>query len=96
MSSLGNLELTVTGKIQQVNSSEGYNYTVLVSPAVDAYSFPPMVRIRSKKTIGRIGDEVSDLHCRVSGWKRTFNYTNKQTGQQERGSNIDMILDVVE
>lgn len=39
-SELGNLETTVTGKIKRFNSSSGFYYTTIVSPAADVYSFP--------------------------------------------------------
>lgn len=48
MNDLGNLETTVTGKIKRFNNSNGVFYTTVVSPAVDAYSYPPVIRIKSK------------------------------------------------
>ncbi|EOI1539345.1 MULTISPECIES: hypothetical protein [Citrobacter] len=61
MSELGNLETTVTGKIKRFNNGGGYYYTTVVSPAADAYSFPPVIRIKSKKSLGRVGDEIEDV-----------------------------------
>lgn len=96
MTQLGNLETTVSGKIESINSNSGVYYTAIVAPAVDAYSFPVFVRIRSKKPLGRQGDEIVDVHCRVSGWKRSFDFINKQTQMKEKGVNYDQILDAVE
>ncbi|UBI64278.1 DNA-binding protein G5P [Serratia sp. HRI] len=72
MSNLLNLETTVTGKIKRFNNSGGFYYTTIVSPAADAYSFPPVIRIKSKKSLGRIGDEITDVHCRITGYERSF------------------------
>lgn len=93
---LGNLETTVSGKIKQVRNKDGVYYTNIISPAVDAYSNPPIVQIRSRKSVGRIGDEVNDLLCRVSGFERRFSYMDKQTGEQLRGGKVDMILELIE
>ncbi|MEG7332931.1 DNA-binding protein G5P [Citrobacter freundii] len=96
MSNLLNLETTVTGKIKRFNNSGGFYYTTIVSPAADAYSFPPVIRIKSKKSLGRIGDEITDVHCRVTGYERSFPYTDKQTGEQSKGYNVDMLLELLE
>ncbi|BEJ34192.1 DNA-binding protein G5P [Enterobacter cloacae] len=96
MSELGNLETTVTGKIKRFNNGGGYYYTTVVSPAADAYSFPPVIRIKSKKSLGRVGDEIEDIHCRITGYERSFPYTDKQTGEQSRGFNVDMLLELLE
>nr|HDI2790975.1 DNA-binding protein G5P [Klebsiella pneumoniae] len=96
MSNLLNLETTVTGKIKRFNNSGGFYYTTIVSPAADAYSFPPVIRIKSKKPLGRIGDEITDVHCRITGYERGFPYTDKQTGEQSKGYNVDMLLELLE
>ncbi|EJA5110867.1 DNA-binding protein G5P [Salmonella enterica] len=96
MSNLLNLETTVTGKIKRYNNSGGFYYTTVVSPAADAYSYPPVVRIKSKKSLGRIGDEIMDAHCRITGYERSFPYTDKQTGEQIKGYNVDMLLELIE
>lgn len=96
MSDLLNLETTVSGKIKRFNSAAGFYYTTIVSPAADAYSFPPVVRIKSKRTLGRIGDEIADVHCRVTGYERSFPYTDKRTGEQSKGFNVDMLLELIE
>ncbi|ENU8965148.1 DNA-binding protein G5P [Salmonella enterica] len=96
MSNLLNLETTVTGKIKRYNNSGGFYYTTVVSPAADAYSYPPVVRIKSKKSLGRIGDEIMDVHCRITGYERSFPYTDKQTGEQIKGYNVDMLLELLE
>ncbi|AUM40561.1 TPA: DNA-binding protein G5P [Escherichia coli] len=96
MSDLGNLETTVTGKIKRFNNSNGVFYTTVVSPAVDAYSYPPVIRIKSKRSLGRVGDEITDILCRVTGYERSFPFIDKQTGEQSRGFNVDMLLELVE
>ncbi|EDW0928642.1 DNA-binding protein G5P [Salmonella enterica subsp. enterica] len=95
-SDLENLETTVTGKIKRFNSSGGFYYTTVVSPAADAYSFPPVIRIKSKKSLGRVGEEIVDVPCRVTGYERSFPYTDKQTGEQSKGYNVDMLLELLE
>ncbi|ENP7124472.1 DNA-binding protein G5P [Klebsiella pneumoniae] len=96
MSNLLNLETTVTGKIKRFNNSGGFYYTTIVSPAADAYSFPPVIRIKSKKPLGLIGDEITDVHCRITGYERSFSYTDKQTGEKSKGYNVDMLLELLE
>ncbi|EBP0014058.1 hypothetical protein HX37_25820 [Salmonella enterica] len=45
---------------------------------------------------GRIGDEITDAHCRITGYERSFPYTDKQTGEQSKGYNVDMLLELLE
>lgn len=96
MSDLLNLETTVTGKIKRFNSSGGFYYTTIVAPAADSYSFPPVIRIKSKKPLGRLGEEITDVICRVTGYERSFPYTDKQTGEQSKGYNVHMLLELIE
>ncbi|EJH1214514.1 DNA-binding protein G5P, partial [Escherichia coli] len=56
----------------------------------------PVIRIKSKRSLGRVGDEITDILCRVTGYERSFPFIDKQTGEQSRGFNVDMLLELVE
>lgn len=96
MSELPLFHTVISGKIRRFNNSEGFYYTTVVCPAADPYSLPPIIKIRSKKRLGMANDEISEVVCRISGYERAFNYTDKQTGQPNKGYNVDMFLELSE
>lgn len=87
-------QVTIVGKILDVQRRESTTYTVVLCPAEDEYSRPSEVKIRSARSVGRVG-EVVDVLCKLGGYGRAFEYKDKETGEILRGRQVDMILDVV-
>lgn len=80
----------------RIDSSEFYNqkmYTVVSTPAPDAFSHPSKYRVTSDKAIGNVG-AVVDIDCTMRGMVRPKNYTDKQTGQPKTYVETDVYFDV--
>ena len=80
----------------RIDSSEFYNqkmYTIISTPAPDAFSHPSKYRVTSDKTIGNTG-AVLDIDCTLRGMVRPKNYTDKATGQPKTYIETDVYFDV--
>jgi hypothetical protein len=81
----------------RVEKSEFYqqkHYTVVASPAPDAFSFPSKFRVTSDKPIANVGS-VMDLQLSMRGVVRPKSFVDKQTGQQKSYDECDVYFDVV-
>ena len=89
------MQLNLTGV--RIEKSETYNgrvFTVVVSPAPDAFSHPSKFRVGSAVQIGRVGDSL-DLVLSISGVVKQKTFFNKQTGQQQSFDESSVYFDVV-
>lgn len=90
------MEVTVIGRIDNVRRHDGKAYTRLLTPAADAYSKPQVLSIRSKNKLGSQGDEVT-VTCLLGGYqKKAFRYVDKDSGETEMITPVDMTLDLIE
>lgn len=90
------MQVAVVGRVESSHRHENKTYTRVICPAVDAYSKPQLVNLRSGRSIGRAGDEVSVL-CTVGGYaRRPFETKDKETGEIVRVVPVEHTLDVVE
>lgn len=65
-------QMVAMGRVLECKRTEKGFYTVVQSPALDAYSFPGIHEIQSKKQLGRPGDDVQVL-LQASGFRgRSF------------------------
>jgi len=89
-------QVMVFGRIEHFDRYEGFYFSRVMSPAVDAYSRPQVLRIRSKASLGRKGEEVKAL-CQLGGFTRKpFQFTDKTTGEVLTVIPVDMTLDLIE
>lgn len=90
------MQVMVVGRIDSVELHGGFRYTKVTAPAVDAYSYPDVVEIRSKRPIGSKGEEVRVLG-RLGGYKKKpFSVTDKETGEVRFVSRVEMYVTLVE
>ncbi|ALF90439.1 MULTISPECIES: hypothetical protein [Ralstonia solanacearum species complex] len=90
------MQVLVRGRIEQMRAHEGTRYTRIMTPAPDAYSRPQIVEVRGRQKLGERGDEVTVL-CSLGGYQRkAYQFKNKDTGEVETVTPVDMTLDVVE
>jgi len=90
------MEVLIKGRIDARRRHDGTHYTRVLTPAPDAYSRPQVVEIRSKQTLGQVGDEIEQL-CKLGGYTRkAFRSTDKDTGETTMVTPVDMTLDAVE
>lgn len=90
------MEVLIRGRIDARRRHDGTHYTRLITPAADAYSRPQIVEIRSKQSLGGVGDEI-DQRCKLGGYTRkAFRSTDKDTGETTMVTPVDMTLDAIE
>lgn len=90
------LSVFIVGKVEAVSRFKDQTFTRVVCPAVDLYSKPSIVQIRSARRFGSKGDEVS-VDCRLSGYTRkAFKSTDPETGEIMSITPVDHALDLVD
>ena len=86
----------VKGKITERRRHEKSFFTRVITPAPDPYSRPQTLDIRSKASLGQVGDEVV-VPVQLGGYTRKpFRYTDKDTGETTMVTPVDHTLDAVE
>lgn len=77
--------IILSGRIQNIQQPESGGFiTELVLPAPDEYSKPEIVPVHSKRRLGREGDIIDSLPCRVGGYVRLFNLRDGSKGREHR------------
>jgi len=83
--------------IARVNVSEFHNqryYTVVTTPAPDAFSHPSRFKVQSEQPIGQQNQDV-ELILSVNGMVREKPYKDKNTNQPKTFYEADVFLNVV-
>ncbi len=83
--------------IARIEISEFHNnryYTIVTTPAPDAFSHPSKFKVQSDKPLGQFGQEV-DLEVSVGGIVRENPYQDKQTRQPKVFYQADVYLSVI-
>ena len=80
-------------RIESMKQTNGNFYTLVTSPAKDDFSKPSQFIIRSTHNFGAIG-QVIPITCELSGFVRSYEYTDKQ-GIQQQGMEGKQFLDLV-
>lgn len=89
-------QVMVVGRIEATRRYEGSHFSRVMTPAIDSYSRPQMLMIRSTASLGRKGDEIKAL-CQLGGFTRKpFEVTDKSTGEVEKVIPVDMTLELIE
>ncbi|QKJ65470.1 hypothetical protein HQN60_01250 [Deefgea piscis] len=70
------------GRVNSVRRADEYTYSEITLPAVDQYTPPHSVEVRSKKRLGQSGDTVEIL-VSCGGYRaKSFQYLDKETGEK--------------
>lgn len=88
------MQVYIEGKITRQRRHERKFYTIITAAAADVYSMPAMIEVRSDEQLGQEGDVVKII-CRVSGFVRQFDYTERGTGIRKKGDDFVAIFDVI-
>lgn len=83
--------------IARVNLSEFHNnryYTIVTTPAPDAFSHPSRFKVQSDQPIGQPNQDV-ELTVSVNGMVREKPYKDKQTNQPKTFYEADVYLNVI-
>lgn len=92
-------QVLIRGRIlsrRSITTQQGKLWLTLVAmPAPDPYSHPATVEVKSDKALGQSQDDVEVL-CRLGGSRRTFQVTDKETGERLTVATADNSLTAVE
>jgi hypothetical protein len=83
--------------IARIDFSENHNnkvYTVVTTPAPDAFSHPSRFKVVSEQPLGAPGQSI-DMTLSVGGVVREKQYRDKQTGYNKTFYEADVYLNVV-
>lgn len=90
------MQVHVKGRIDARRRHEKTTYTRILTPAPDQYSRPQTVEIRSKASLGQVGEEVVVL-AQLGGYTRkAFASVDKETGERSMVTPVDLTLDAIE
>lgn len=81
----------VVGRVSEVRKTEKAVYTIVKTPAPDAYTHPGQHELVSSRIIGKPGEDVR-VCVQLAGYGRT--YKDKKTGDDIR--TVDNTLRVIE
>lgn len=84
----------LTGRCEDINVHKGDYFHKITLPAVDAYTRPAIVEVRSDKRLSNPGDEVS-VRATIGGWIKRYDFTDKSTGESKQISQSVMTLTAV-
>ncbi len=92
-------ESMIRGKItnqRKIKTQAGPLYlTLVILPAADEFTSPSTVEVRSSEKLGDVQDTVS-LKVKLSGFRRQYKYTDKESGEIQNVTTADMSLSVVQ
>jgi len=60
-------QMMVSGRIEAVDEYEDSYYSIVITPAPDAFSQPSTLKIKSRRKIGKAGEDVMQL-VQWNGW----------------------------
>ena len=85
----------IKGRLVNVRRAGDNWFHLVVMPAPDAYSNPSTVEIMSKRRLAEKEEDVS-LVCQVSGFRRSYKSTDRETGEIKTVYTADNKLVAVE
>lgn len=91
------MNMTLNLNSARIEHSEFYNnqhYTVVTTPAPDAFSHPARFRLQSQQPLGTQHQTV-DIVVQVTGLVREKQYRDKNTGQMKQFNEGVVFLNVV-
>lgn len=80
----------IIGRVSEVKRSENATYTIIQTPAPDAFSHPGNHEVSSSRLIGKPGEDI-EVVVQLGGYRRS--YKNKHG---ETVATVDNVLRVVE
>lgn len=87
-------QVTIIGRIDLVEFHNGKHYSIVTSPAADAYSHPSKFKVVSDSPFGQAG-QTYQIQLILGGIVRPRNYKDAATGQPRTFQEADVYLNVV-
>ena len=90
------MHVAIKGRIDASRRYDKSRYTRVTTPAPDAYSRPQIIEVRSRSSLGQVGEEVT-VTCVLCGFTRKpFKSSVQETGEVTLVTSVDLTLDLVE
>jgi len=90
------MRVTIKGRCDRVRRYENRFFTVVTTPAPDEYSRPSVLEIRSAQRFAEPG-ETFTVDALLSGFAgRSYQVTDKDTGERRTVNPVNLFLDLVE
>lgn len=80
----------IVGRVSDVKKTDSAVYTIIQTPAPDAYSHPGNHEVKSSRMIGRPGEDVQ-ITVQLSGFRRSY-----QNKHGEKVFTVDNSLTAIE
>jgi hypothetical protein len=87
------MQFQMTARIDLAEFHNGRHYTVVTTPAPDAFSHPRRFKLQSDFPLGNSGSSI-ECTVEVSGIVRERKFLDKHTGQQRTFQEADVYLNV--
>lgn len=91
-------ESTLQGRLQLYRRPQGNSKfweNLVVLPAPDAYSAPATVLILASSRLGERDEDVT-VRVRIGGYRRSYNTTDRETGEVRNVQTADVKLFAIE
>jgi len=90
------MRVTIEGRIDAMRRWDGVRYTRVITPSPDRYTRPQVVELRSKAQLGERGEEITVAAVLGGFLRKSFQATDKDTGERTLVTPVEMTLDVLE
>lgn len=89
-------QVQITGKVIRIRRYQEHTYTTIICPAVDEYSKPQVVELRSSRKFAE-KDDVTNVIAQLGGFEgRAYESRDKDSGEISRVIPVTLFLDFVD
>lgn len=88
-------ESVLHGRLLKITKRGDNIIHLLVLPAPDSYTSPATVEVIAKSRLGQPDDDIR-VRVRIGGYRRTYNVTDRETGETRPVTTADVRLFAVE
>ncbi len=91
-------EATIKGRLQLYRRPQGNSQfweNLIILPAPDEYSSPATVLVLASRRLGERDDDVT-VRVRIGGYRRSYNSTDRETGEIRNVQTADVKLFALE
>ncbi|MBK6279110.1 MAG: single-stranded DNA-binding protein [Gammaproteobacteria bacterium] len=96
VAALSPMRVVIKGRCERVRRHENRVYTTVITPAADEYSRPSTIEVRSAQRFAEPG-EMCQFSAVLGGYAgRSYDISDKSTGERRTVHPCTMTLDLVE
>lgn len=86
----------LSGRVESVRSFDNKIYTTVICPSKDAFSMPSVFEVSSKRRFCEVGQDFTPCLFNISGYVKSFDYTDKKSGEVKPGRKANVYFELVE